>query len=328
MGQQSRTETLLPFILAVALPAFLYLNNSARFALLKPYEFLLYATALSSYLLFLWFTNKWLSDRTHSHFYWKAFLLNSLLALTATALVWEFAPHKLVIEDNFYVNSIFRIFLISIVFIAIQQSLKALKMVEKLSSENLELKTEMYRAELDHLRKQVNPHFLFNSLNVLRMMVRDGHPKTEKFLMNLSLIYRQLLQTSDQSFVTLDQEAKTLESYLFVMQARYQDALHATQEIDKACLHYQCPSFALQLLVENCITHNIVSIKKPLYIKIFHEDDHSISVSNNYQPKNTPTQSNKLGLQNLKNRYDLMGVESGVEVSQTDLNFKVRIKLI
>jgi LytS/YehU family sensor histidine kinase len=231
---------------------------------------------LSVYLLFLWYFNKWLSDRTTSFFYLKAIALNGFLAIIVTLLVWAIAPTRIDVSEGFHLISLFRVIFVSIIFVTIQQSLKTIKKVEKLKSENLALKTEKYKAELDQLRKQVNPHFLFKSLGTLRGMVRSSDPNAEVFLMNLSSIYRQLLQTSDRPFVTLAEEAETLSVYLFVMKARHEAGLDTKLEVNEDLYDRNLPAFAIQLLVENCINHNMVSNQKPLKIRIFHEDDNSI----------------------------------------------------
>ena len=99
-------------------------------------------------------------------------------------------------------------------------------------------------------------------------------------------------------------------------------------QLDTSLNGRSLPSFALQLLVENCIKHNVISLQRPLTIRIFHEDDQSVSVSNNLQPKKAALSSNGVGLENLKSRYALMGVDDGLAIQQTAQAFTVSVRLV
>jgi LytS/YehU family sensor histidine kinase len=217
---------------------------------------------------------------------------------------------------------------VSVVFIAIQQSLKSGKAVEKLKSENLSLKTQKYKAELDQLRKQVNPHFLFNSLNILRTMIKNDNPNSDRFLLNLSFLYRQILQTRNQDYVSLEKEITFLDAYIYLMKMRHEDALQIKSDINPKSYLYSIPIFALQMLVENCIKHNIVSISKPLSIHIYQLNEVTVTVSNTYQPKQQSVNSNGFGLNNLLERYQLMGIDKGLKIEKTISHYFVTLKLL
>jgi LytS/YehU family sensor histidine kinase len=236
-------------------------------------------------------------------------------------------PDDLDISISFYFTRGIRILFVSVIFVIIQQSLKSAHTVEKLKSENLSLKTEKYKAELDQLRKQVNPHFLFNSLSTLRSMIRGAHPNSEEFVLNLSSLYRQILQTRDTDYVTLEEELKFLNAYLYLMKIRHEDAFIIKIDVNPESQQYSIPVFALQLLVENSIKHNIASADKPLQINISQEDAVSITVANNYQPKAQTNDSTGVGLTNLEHRYQLLGIENGVELYKDDSHYKVTLKL-
>jgi LytS/YehU family sensor histidine kinase len=111
------------------------------------------------------------------------------------------------------------------------------------------------------------------------------------------------------------------------MKARHEDALQIKMEINPQSYEYSIPFFTLQLLAENCIKHNIVSVNKPLYIHIFQKDEATITVSNNFQPKHQPLNSTGVGLDNLMERYRLMGIENGLEIEKTDNHYNVTLKL-
>jgi LytS/YehU family sensor histidine kinase len=236
-----------------------------------------------------------------------------------------------IIPNNIDISTwifLFRILFASAVFIAIQQSLKSAKAVEKLKSENLSLKTQKYKAEIDQLRKQVNPHFLFNSLNILRTMIRNDNPNSERFLMNLSFLYRQILQTRNQDYVSLEKEITFLDAYIYLMKMRHEDALQIKSDINPKSYLYSIPIFALQMLVENCIKHNIVSISKPLSIHIYQSNEVTVTVSNTYQPKQQSIHSNGFGLNNLLERYQLMGIDKGLKIEKTISHYIVTLKLL
>ena len=111
------------------------------------------------------------------------------------------------------------------------------------------------------------------------------------------------------------------------MKMRHEDALNIKIEVNPQSNKYSIPIFALQKLIENCIKHNIVSVSKPLDIHIFQKDEVTITVSNNYQPKQQSTNSNGIGLSNLSARYKLMGIENGLEIDQSDSHYNVTLKL-
>lgn len=323
----TRIEKLLPFILAFFLPGITFLNNRSFYENFELLELIPTWLMISIFLLVLWYTNDWLSYRNISYKYLIIAIANLLTASAFVILILLFLPDLVDTANVFSWLTSFRILLASIIFITIQQSLKAVKTVETLKAENLSLKTENYKAELDQLRKQVNPHFLFNSLSILRTMIRNSDPNSEGFLINLSSFYRQMLQTHNRDYVSLEEEIKFLDAYFYLMKARHEEALRIKIEINPQSYRYSIPFFALQLLVENCIKHNIVSSSKPLDVNIYQKEEVTITVSNNYQPKEQSNNSDGVGLNNLLNRYKLMGIQNGLEIEKTETHFNVTLKL-
>jgi len=325
MTKSIKIESLLPFVLAFLLPGLYFLNGNF---FLKYYSLLeLIPTWFSSsiFLLVLWYTNEWLGDKNVSFYYLIATFLNIGQGSVFLVIILYIIPKNLEISSWIF---LFRVVFTAAVFIAIQQSLKSAKAVEKLKSENLSLKTQKYKAELDQLRKQVNPHFLFNSLSTLRTMIRNANPNSELFLMNLSSLYRQILQTHNQDYVSFEQEIKFLDAYIYLMQMRHEDALQIKSDINPKSYQYSIPIFALQILFENCIKHNIVSISKPLVIHIYQKNEVTVTVSNTYQPKQGSINSNGFGLSNLLERYKLLGIDNGLEIDKSDKHYKVSLKLL
>ncbi len=217
----------------------------------------------------------------------------------------------------------------SSIIISIQYTMDSLRQTQAFKLANAQLANENLEARLKVLKQQMNPHFLFNALSTLRTMVRDKDDNAEKFILSLSDVYRQLLNRKDAAAITLEDELGFLSSYLFMLHARFEDTLQVNIQTMPGSIQKRLPSLSLQLLVENCIKHNKVSSVKPLVIGIYQNDDTSITVENNLQIKPSASEeSSGIGLQNLKKRYELLGVNDGICVTVTDSKFIVFLKLL
>lgn len=223
---------------------------------------------------------------------------------------------------------VLRLLVASALFITIQKMLRSVRENERLRSENYLLQSENYRAQLEQMKKQLDPHFLFNSLSTLRTVIRSSREKSEEFVLKLSDLYRQILQTRESHQVTLEEELRFLNDYLYLMHVRFQNALVVTIDTRSESMNDSLPVFSLQLLVENCIKHNVISEQRPLSIRIFQEDAHRITVANRYQPKKTEQPSFRMGLKNLVRSYDLMGIPDGVVIRQSESEYSVTLKLL
>jgi LytS/YehU family sensor histidine kinase len=185
-------------------------------------------------------------------------------------------------------------------------------------------KRESTVAKFESLRNQVNPHFLFNSLNALTNLVYEDQDKAAKFIKQLSEVYRYLLDTRDTEIVPLEEEKKFLSSYLFLQQIRFGDKLKLTVSLDeKKCM---VAPLVLQMLVENAIKHNIISEQSPLSIKIYTDGDY-IVVENNLQKKEDSGEASPgIGLENIRRRYEFL-TDKKVDVIERD-KFIVRLPMI
>jgi LytS/YehU family sensor histidine kinase len=185
-------------------------------------------------------------------------------------------------------------------------------------------KKESAAAKFESLRSQVNPHFLFNSLNVLTNLVYEDQDKAAKFIKQMSDVYRYLLETKDKEIVSLEEEKKFLTSYLFLQQIRFGEKLKLTISIDNE--KGMIPPLVLQMLVENAIKHNIIAEDKPLHIAIYMQPEY-IVVENNLQKKNILVEdSTGIGLDNICKRYEFL-TDRKVEVIDGE-KFTVRLPLI
>ena len=184
---------------------------------------------------------------------------------------------------------------------------------------------ESITAQYNSLKNQVNPHFLFNSLNALTNLVYEDQDKAAKFIKQLSEVYRYVLDTQSKEVVLLKEELEFLDSYIFLQKIRFGDSLKI--EIDLTDTKSMVAPLALQLLIENAIKHNIVSSDDPLTIKLT-EQGKFIVVENDLQRKITLGEpSPGIGLENIKSRYKFLS-PTPVEVSETNGKFIVKLPII
>jgi LytS/YehU family sensor histidine kinase len=159
-------------------------------------------------------------------------------------------------------------------------------------------------------------------------MVREKDDRAEPFILKLSDLYRQLLGKNTAQTVTFDEELEFLQSYIFMLQARFESLLNIRIDTWPDVGLRKIPAFSLQLLVENCIKHNIVSSARPLYITIFQQQADCIVIENNLQTKPAAEESSGIGLENLRKRYELLHVQNGVTIHRTEKKFSVTLKLL
>ncbi|KRD08877.1 histidine kinase [Flavobacterium sp. Root901] len=180
-------------------------------------------------------------------------------------------------------------------------------------------------AQYELLKQQVNPHFLFNSLNTLKSMVDMQDPQSSDFILKLSDFYRFTLESRKMDLIPLREELQILDSYVYLLKARFEDGFEVLKEIDQKQFDCAIPPFSLQLLIENCIKHNIVSLDKPLKIKLYTENDFLV-IENLIQLKRG-TVSTGVGLNNINQRFMHL-VHREIEIDKTETLFKVKIPLI
>ena len=165
----------------------------------------------------------------------------------------------------------------------------------------------LYNSELNALKQQVNPHFLFNSLNILDSLIDDDPQQARVFLDDLSSVYRYLLRFNEQNLTDLTDELGFIQSYYQLLKTRHGSGLNMVVAVDERLGHYQIPPLTLQLLVENAVKHNIVLPDQPLTIEIKADGEAQLSVSNTLQKKPTRVLSNGVGLSNIMAKYQMLG---------------------
>lgn len=196
---------------------------------------------------------------------------------------------------------------------------KSLVEVEKYKAESLQ-------AQLQNLKDQINPHFLFNNMSVLSSLVYKDQDKAVDFINQLSKVYRYLLDNRNSELVSLDNELVFIRSYTYLLQIRFDTNIHFEFDIEDSKRNLMLPPMALQILIENAIKHNEVSSDQPLTISISVRDT-TLQVRNNLQLRTNKENSCKTGLQNIKDRYTYF-TEVPVEVIENANSFIVKIPLL
>ena len=189
------------------------------------------------------------------------------------------------------------------------------------------LKRDHIQSQLEGLKSQVNPHFLFNSLNTLTYIIPEDPNTAVKFVQKLSKVYRYILEIRDTKLIPLKEELSFLTAYIFLLKERFGKSIEVQIVIPKDIDHYKIVPLSLQILLENAIKHNIISAKQPLKIDIFMEGDYTLVVRNNLQKKRQAMPSTKVGLENIKSRYAFFSEEK-VLITADDHYHTVRLPLI
>lgn len=188
-----------------------------------------------------------------------------------------------------------------------------------------QLEAELATFRYESLRTQLNPHFLFNSLNVLSELVLDDPKQAVQFIRQLSDIYRYILDARERELVPLDEELSFLNTYCDLLKIRFEGALDVHLSIDVLPEDCLVP-MALQLLVENAVKHNVVSVREPLQVELLRSEDWLV-VRNPLRPLRTPPEKSGRGLDNLKKRFAFFS-EQRVVIDDGPDWFEVRLPVL
>lgn len=192
-----------------------------------------------------------------------------------------------------------------------------------IKSERIE--KEKLNAELKALKYQLNPHFLFNNLNILSQLVNEDPKLAEKFINRLSKVYRILIEKKNEHVVPIEEELKFLDAYFFLINVRFKDSIRVELDKDNFSQFHVVP-LVLQMLVENAIKHNEFSHDDPLFIHIYRETDYLVT-ENNAKPKKAIGISSGIGLRNIIERYRLVH-ELPVQVMESQSKFIVKVPIV
>jgi sensor histidine kinase YesM len=192
--------------------------------------------------------------------------------------------------------------------------------------ETEQLKKEHLQQQFDSLKSQVNPHFLFNTLSSLSALVAEDADKADDFLNDMSRVYRYMLRSNHQDWVTLQQELVFIHSYCQLLKTRYGNSISVQVEADEKYSNYMLPPLTLQLLLDNAIKHNSTGKQQPLQICITTGNNNTLIVKNNLQKKQKSIHNHAVGLKSLSAKFDLQNLP-GFLVTETETEFVVTVPL-
>lgn len=214
------------------------------------------------------------------------------------------------------------------VLLTILLSMLLLHLLDKKQEMKLEfekIKLEKLQSSYNALMGQVNPHFFFNSLNGLNSLIRMGEKeKTLEYLEGLSDVFRYILQSNRKALVTVDEELQFVRAYTCLLGVRYENKLFFSIRIAESCMHKMLPILSLLPLVENAVKHNVISMQYPLQIEIYTTPEDLLVVSNPIRLKMEEYVCNRIGLKNLRGRYQML---TGRDIRISDSNGRFEVSL-
>lgn len=182
-------------------------------------------------------------------------------------------------------------------------------------------------AKFDALKNQLDPHFLFNSLNVLTSLIDENPESAQKFTTSLSKVYRYVLEQKNKELVTVDEELDFARTYMTLIKMRFEDSIIFDIPERASNPESKVVPLSLQLLLENAVKHNTVTTSKPLHIKIYEDNSGNLVIENNLQPKQIVKKSSGVGLENIKQRYQLL-TQKKININQQADRFAVSIPML
>ena len=220
----------------------------------------------------------------------------------------------------------FNVLLVTIFFSVFFHAVHFYKELQKKKVTEQKIIAGTASAQFDALKNQLDPHFLFNSLNVLSSLIDENPRQAQKFTSGLSKVYRYVLEQKNKELVTVDEELKFAKTYMSLLKMRFEDSIIFEAPETASNPESKVVPLSLQLLLENAVKHNMVTPSKPLHIKI-HEDRGNLIIENNLQEKQIVKKSSGVGLNNIRQRYDLL-TQRQVYINKTTSDFQIAIPML
>lgn len=217
---------------------------------------------------------------------------------------------------------------VNIVFESLWEVIYIIEKVKEAVAEKERIEQLQLQQEFDQLKQKVNPHFLFNSFNTLSSLIGEDKDHAEKFLDELSKVYRYLLRNNESGMSSIEQETAFIRSYARLLQTRFGKAFSVDLQIDPVFRDKEIPSLSLQLLVENAVKHNIISKQEPINVIIRSTPEGYLEVVNNLRKKTrSSVDSTGIGLSNIREKYRLLGRDY-VTVEELSDTFRVMLPML
>jgi sensor histidine kinase YesM len=290
--------------------------------------------------IIVWEGNLWIDYFLNKKHPWEQNAMKRILVQLPISLIYSIVAIMIpmLVYDNFVCNvpimrreavvtsSTIIGLMVTLILLSAEIGIQFFKNWKKSLVEIEHYKAETLQAQLQNLKNQINPHFLFNNLSVLSSLVYKDQDKAVDFINQLSKVYRYLLDNRNSELVTLENELTFINSYIYLLQIRFDTNIQFKMDVTQEFLHKLIPPVSLQILIENAIKHNEISNDLPLTISI-HIYENQLVVANNLQLRTNHEPSSKTGLQNIKDRYKHF-TERELEIIESENNFVVKIPLL
>jgi len=290
--------------------------------------------------IILWEGNRWINKILNKHVKWQENVTVRILIQVGINLVfttwityyYSKWLYYFIYDETYPIESLFKQFLfitiiISLLYNAIYSGEYFFIKWKKNLIESEELKRQSIVAQYESLKNLINPHFLFNSLNTLIGLINENKEVAIQYGEHFSKVYRYLLDHKDDNVVSLKNELDIIIKVVFLFEKRFGKSFEAEIKVEETVMNKLIPPLTLQMLLENAIKHNIISIDNPLKIQIFNEGETHLVVKNSLNKKNLLEKSTELGLDTIKKRYQFISNQE-VLITETETEFIVIIPLI
>ncbi|MBL0882251.1 MAG: histidine kinase [Chitinophagaceae bacterium] len=232
-------------------------------------------------------------------------LLTVIIKGTFDIKLKELSEFRFIMVYYFFINAI---------LFSVEVGLRVYRLYSHEKDAKHQAEQSFMQAQLQMLRQQLNPHFLFNNLNIIAATINANPKLAHDFTKSMADFYRKVLETERSGWITLKEELKTVRSYLYMLSVRFEDKINYEISIPEDIqMNYLVPDFILQPIIENIIKHNHCSKQEPLRIFIGLNDTMRLVISNNHNPKNVEAESLGIGWFNIQSRYKYLGAETPVK---------------
>lgn len=300
---------------------------------------LITAAWLAIIVLLLYLGNKAITSFLNKELPWSDYLTTRFFVQLLASLIYAlicfngsyFIFKILFTNDPPSPSQIFAVNLYSVLVIlpafSIYYVMYFMKEWKKSKVESEALQKESVKSQLLSLKNHLDPHFLFNNLNILSTLIEKGEENSTEYLNKFAEVYRYMLQNNNKELILLSDELEFIQSYLQLIKMRFRNALRFDVDIPTEKLELTIPPLTIQMLIENCVKHNALNESNPLNIDIKYIDDDYLLIQNNITARKVKFQSNGSGLQNIKNRYSFF-TDKPVSIENNGAHFKVLVPLI
>ncbi len=287
----------------------------------------------------LWVGNSFISHLLNQRFPWETYIskrffiqlacssIYSLICVNATYYIFKIVFTEEAPElDQILVLNIYGL-LLTIPVISIHFGIYFMMQWKKAFVQSENLKRTQLHTQFESLKNHIDPHFLFNNLNILSSLIGKNNVQAQNFLDSFSDVYRYVLQNKSAELVKVETELEFLESYVYMLKQRFKEGLRLEVNIPEKAKKKFIPPLSLQMLIENIVKHNVIAENAPLEVCIATEGDQYLCICNTIRKKQRDGYSAQSGLKNISKRYNYLSDEN-IQVIDTGETFTVKLPLL